>query len=121
MCPSVADLQQLLRFCLSYGAQYDTKFKSKKSVVVLRNFLTVFVADKGLIAVNKVPHLGLIFKEDLCDDDDDVQRQCCKLYAQANMLTHTISDVHRLYVKTAIFRPYCALNTLLVVLQYSTN
>ena len=39
-------------------------------------------------------------------DDDDVQRQCCKHYAQANMLArkfHMCTDE----VKVSLFRAYC--------------
>ena len=56
--------------------------------------------------VNKVRYLGHIIRNDLChDDDDDVQRQCCKLYARANMLAckfHMCTED----VKTALFRAY---------------
>jgi len=55
--------------------------------------------------VQKVRHLGHIFRNDL-SDDDDVQQQCCKLYAQANMVArkfHMCTED----VKTALFRAYC--------------
>ncbi len=38
--------------------------------------------------VNKIKYLGHIIR-DYLNDDDDMQRQCCKLYGQANMLAYT--------------------------------
>ena len=49
--------------------------------------------------VNKVKYLGHIIRDDL-SDDDDIQRQCYKLYARVNVLArkfHMCSD----NVKTA--------------------
>ncbi|TNN88179.1 hypothetical protein EYF80_001395 [Liparis tanakae] len=40
-----------------------------------------------LNVVQKYRYLGNIVRNNL-SDDDDVQQQCCKLYAQANMLAH---------------------------------
>ncbi len=57
-----------------------------------------------LNVVEKVKYLGHVIRDDLCDDD--VQRQCCKLYAQANMLAHKFHMCTD-YVKTALFKAYC--------------
>lgn len=54
--------------------------------------------------VNKVKYLGHIIRSYLCDDDD-IQRQYCKLYAQANMLVRKFSMCTD--VKIALFKAYC--------------
>ncbi len=38
--------------------------------------------------VNKIKYQGHIIR-DYLNDDEDTQRQCCKLYGQANMLACT--------------------------------
>ena len=68
-------------------------------------FPSFLLADKVLNVVDKVRYLGHIIRDDL-SDDDDVQRQYCKLYAQANMLSrkfHMCTDD----VKIALFKAYC--------------
>ncbi len=70
-----------------------------------RTFPSFFMADRELNVVDKLKYLGHIIRDDLCDDDD-IQRQYCKLYAQANML------VRKFYmctddVKIALFKAYC--------------
>lgn len=45
------------------------------------------MSDEALEVENNIRQWGHIIRSDLYDDaDDDVQRQCCKLYAQADML-----------------------------------
>ena len=113
MSPYSAGLQQLLRVCSEYGLQYDIKFNPKKSVIMIAKtkedqklrFPTFFLSDRPLEVVKKVRYLGHIITDDLCDDDD-LQRQSCKLYAQANMLArkfHMCTDD----VKISLFRAYC--------------
>ena len=53
----------------------------------------------------EVKYLGHCISDDLTDDKD-IHRQCCKLYAQANMLKR------KLYmcstdVKASLFKAYC--------------
>ncbi len=55
--------------------------------------------------VNKIKYLGHIIRDDL-NDDDDMQRQCCKLYRQANMLACKFY-MCTVDVKIALFRAYC--------------
>ena len=113
MSPYSAGLQQLLKVCSSYGVQYDIKFNPKKSVIMIaktkedqnQKFPLFLLSDRTLEVVKKVRYLGHIITDDLCDDDD-VQRQCCKLYAQANMLArkfHMCTED----VKVMVFRAYC--------------
>ena len=113
MTPSSAGLQQLLRVCSDYGQLFDIKFNPKKSVVMIMKtkedrdatFPSFLLAEKVLNVVDKVRYLGHIIRDDL-SDDDDVKRQYCKLYAQANMLSrkfHMCTDD----VKIALFKAYC--------------
>ena len=113
MSPYSAGLQQLLQVCSSYGIQYDIKFNPKKSVIMIvktkedqkLTFPSFSLSDCTLQVVRKVRYLGHIITDDQCDDDD-VQRQCCKLYAQANMLArkfHMCTED----VKVSLFRAYC--------------
>ncbi len=113
MSPYSAGLQQLLKVCSSYGDQYDIMFNPKKSVILIakakedqkQKFPSFLLSDRSLDVVKRVRYLGHIINEDLCDDDD-IQRQCCKLYAQANMLArrfHMCTDD----VKVSLFRAYC--------------
>ena len=113
MSPSSAVLQQLLRFCSQYGVQYDIKFNPKKSVVMIARtkedmklkFPSFSLGDQVLGVEGKVKYLGHIIRDDL-RDDDDVLRQCRKLYAQANMLAQRFSKCTD-DVKMALFRAYC--------------
>ncbi len=70
-----------------------------------QHFPSFYLGDQVLNVVNKIKYLGHIIR-DYLNDDDDVQRQCCKLYRQANM------QAHKLYmctvdVKISLFRAYC--------------
>jgi len=48
-------------------------------------FPSFYLNDQVLNVVTKVKYLGHVIRNDL-NDDDDIQRQCCKLYGQANVL-----------------------------------
>ena len=68
-------------------------------------FPSFSLAGEALEVVKKFKYLGHIIRDDL-SDDDDVQRQCCMLYGQANMLArkfHMCTDD----VKIALFKTYC--------------
>ena len=126
LCPYSAGLQQLSRVCSNYGMVYDIKFNSKKSVVMIvrtkddqkLTFPSFPLAGEVLEVVKKFKYLGHIIRDDL-SDDDDVQRQCCMLYGQANMLArkfHMCTDD----VKIALFKTYCTpLYTAHLWCQYS--
>ncbi len=49
-----------------------------------QKFPSFYLGDQLLNVVNKIKYLGHIIRHDL-NDDDDVQRQCYKLYGQANI------------------------------------
>lgn len=88
--PYSAGLQELLLVCSDYGEQFDVNFNARKSVIMIvkmkddqkRTFRSFFLADRELNVVNRVKYLGHFIKDNLCDDND-IQRQYCKLYAQA--------------------------------------
>lgn len=66
-----------------------------------QNVPSFYLGDQLLNVVNKIKYLGHIIRDDL--NDGDVQRQCCKLYRQANMLAskfYMCTDD----VKIALFR-----------------
>lgn len=113
MSPYSAGLQQLLRICSDYGEQYDIKFNSTKSVVMvvrtkehLKSVFPVFyLSGEELAVVEKVKYLGHMIRSDLCDDED-IQRQYCKLYAQANMLARKFHMCTN-NVKVCLFKAYC--------------
>lgn len=113
LSPYSAGLQQLLRACSEYGMEYDIKYNSKKSVVMIArtkedqklHFPSFYLHDTELTIATKVKYLGHILRNDSCDDDD-IQRQCCKLYAQANMLARKFYMCTN-DVKISLFRTYC--------------
>jgi len=84
---------QLLDVCAEYGERYDIKFNLKKSVVMIMRtgeqcnavFPVFHLSGRDVAVVEKVKYLGHIVRSDL-SDNDVIQRQYCKLYAQANML-----------------------------------
>ena len=114
MSPCSAGLQQLLNVCSEYGLQYDIMFNPKKSVVMIMKtkddrkatFPSFHLANKVLSVVDRVRYLGHIIRDDL-SDDDDIQRQYCKLYAQANMLCRKFHMCTN-DVKIALFKAYCS-------------
>ncbi len=70
-----------------------------------QKFPSFYLGDQLLNVVNKIKYLGHIIRDDL-NDDDDVQRQCYKLYGQANMLARKFY-MCTVDVKIALFRAYC--------------
>ncbi len=70
-----------------------------------QKFPSFYLVDQVLNVVNKIKYLGHIIRDDL-NDDDDVQRQCYKLYGQANMLARKFY-MCTVDVKIALFRAYC--------------
>ncbi len=64
-----------------------------------------YLAGQELSVVNKVKYLGHIIRSHLCDNDD-IQRQYCKLYAQGNMLAHKFSMCTD-DVKIDLFKAHC--------------
>lgn len=78
----------------------NINFNTKKSVVIIvktredkQNLTSFYLGDQVLKVVNKIKYLGQIIR-DYLNDDDDMQRQCCKLYGHANMLARKILHVY---------------------------
>lgn len=111
--PYSAGLQQLLKVCSDYGSDNDIIFNPTKSnVMVVRsredkslNFPVFSLCDKPLVQCKQIKYLGHVLTDDWCDDRD-MYRQCCKLYAQANMLMRKFSMCSP-SVKRSLFRAFC--------------
>ena len=112
LCPYSAGLQQLLRVCSQYGADFDIKYNSKKSNIMIArsredNKLLVpdFLLSGAVLKVcEEVKYLGHFITADL-SDDRDIRRQYCMMYAQANMLKRKFS-MCSLSVKTTLFKAF---------------
>ncbi len=111
--PSSAGLQQLLNICSEYGINHDILYNARKSMVMLcrtkedrdLTFPNFYLAGQMLNICTKTKYLGHFITDQLTDDED-INRQCRVLYAQANMLRrkfNTCSD----HVKICLFRAYC--------------
>lgn len=89
--PTVLVCSTYLEFVL--GMVPSISFNPKKSVIVIAptkedhklNIPSFYLTDQVLNVGSKVKYLGHILRNDLYVDDD-VKRQCCKLYMQANIL-----------------------------------
>ena len=111
--PYSAGLQQLLRICTQYGADFDIKYNAKKSkIMIIRsredrqsNFPDFYLSGTALGVCREITYLGHIIANDL-SDDKDIYRQRRKLYAQANMLCRKFS-MCSVPVKSSLFRAYC--------------
>ena len=113
MSPSSAGLQQLLNICTEYGLKHDIKYNASKSAVLIcrtkqdkrLNFPAFQLSGNILDVCRRIKYLGHFINDQL-NDDDDVYRQCCKLYAQANTIARKFSFCST-EVKVALFKAYC--------------
>uniref|UniRef100_A0A3P9KQQ7 Reverse transcriptase domain-containing protein n=1 Tax=Oryzias latipes TaxID=8090 RepID=A0A3P9KQQ7_ORYLA len=111
--PYSAGLQTLLKVCSDYGKDFDIKYNpSKSKVMIVRtkddrnvNFPVLKLCGTTLEQTSSIKYLGRFITDDW-RDDRDIQRQYCKLYAQANMLIRKFSACS-LQVKCSLFRAYC--------------
>ncbi len=67
-------------------------------------FPTFHLSDGSLEMTEELKYLGHVFSNDL-KDDSDIRRQCCKIYAQANMLLRKFF-MCSVDVKCALLRAY---------------
>ena len=113
LSPSSAGFQQLLNVCSVYGAEHDIKYNASKSHGLIcrtkedqkMSFPDFNLSNHNIVPCKKVKYLGHFLTEDMTDDDD-IRRQCCKMYAQANTLArrfHSCTDD----VKISLFKAYC--------------
>lgn len=63
------------------------------------------LSNNSLEVCKKIKYLGHFITDDM-NDDDDIYRQCCKLYAQANTIARKFSCCST-QVKVALFKAYC--------------
>ncbi len=113
LSPSSSGLQQLLTICSVNSADNDIKYNANKSAVLIcrtkedqtLNFPVFKLVDNNLEIFHEVKHLGHIITDKMTDDDN-IYRQCCKMYAQAKIFacgSSLCSDV----VKMSLFKAYC--------------
>ena len=113
--PSSAGLSQLLHECEKFGTRHDLKYNAKKNAVMIYRSMTL----KGctipkfklngiilhLVTSNK--YLGHYIRDDLSDDDDDINRQRRTLFVQENIILRKF-NMSSLDVKLTLFRTYCS-------------
>jgi len=113
ICPYSAGLQQLLKVCSQYGADFNIKYNASKSNVMIvrtkedRNlvFPVFFLSGTALKVCEEIKYLGHHIANDL-SDDKDINRQCRKIYGQANVLVRKFGMCSA-YVKVALFKAFC--------------
>ena len=113
LSPSSAGLQQLLNICTVYGIENDIMYNASKSVVLIcrtkedegQIFPDFKLSFNVLNVCSKVNYLGHFITEHMTDDED-IRRQCRKMYAQANILARKFSMCSEA-VKITLFRAYC--------------
>ncbi len=113
LCPYSKGLATLLKICARYGIANDILYNSKKSALLFMStkddtnlVLPIFWLDDEVLPVVEVTkYLGHFFTNDL-HDDKDIQRQCCKLYGQGNMLIRKF-NICTIDVKVSLSRTFC--------------
>ena len=112
LSPYSAGLQQMLRVCSQYGIDHDIKYNAKKShIMIVRSnqdrkltFPTFYLSGSPLGVCEEIKYLGHVISDDWTDDND-IYRQRCKIYSQANMLLRKFSMCSD-SVKCSLFRTY---------------
>ncbi len=113
--PYSGGVQMLLNICSEYGIEANVKYNAIKSVVMIirskyeRNtvFPNFILTGTPLSISTEVKYLGHYMTDDF-RDDMDINRQCCKLYVQRNMLIRKF-DMCTADVKVELFRTFCTL------------
>ena len=116
-CPSSGGMQPLLKICSNYGREFDIKYNSTKSnMLVVKSRLDTNLSvpefllnDTRLEVGCTVKYLGHYIQDDL-KDDKDILRQRSKLYGQGNMLVRKFHIMYgRGQSETAIaIRSFCS-------------
>ena len=91
--PTALGLCKLLEVCDKFGTDHDVKFNSTKSSVLVFRYklLKNNVYSRSFLKNEEIPfqdnykYLGHIICDDL-EDEQDISRQCKKVYAQGNTL-----------------------------------
>uniref|UniRef100_A0A8C6LZR9 Reverse transcriptase domain-containing protein n=1 Tax=Nothobranchius furzeri TaxID=105023 RepID=A0A8C6LZR9_NOTFU len=87
LSPSSVGLQELLDICTKYGVDFMTcRTKEDKGL----QFPQFELCGNVLPVTDKYKYLGHFINDELADDDD-IDRQCRRMYTQANMLVRRFS------------------------------
>lgn len=86
--PYSAGLQQLLRACSECGLEFDIHYNGKKRNIFIDKSKdqNLAIPEFSLKVCTPIKYLGHYMSDDL-SDDIVIFRQCCLMYAQANMLS----------------------------------
>lgn len=96
MSPSSAGLQQLPGISDKFGVMHDMVFNCTKTVIMIVRSEEGWMSEFSLFElagkspVKEFKYFGHVISNSLCDDDD-IQRQCHRLYGQANMIAWKFS------------------------------
>lgn len=99
----------------SNSIDHDIKYNAKKShIIIVRSnqdrkltFPTFYLSGSPLGVCEEIKYLGHVISDDWTDDND-IYRQRCKIYSQANMLLRKFSMCSD-SVKSSLFRTYITL------------
>ena len=109
MCWTTAHLTNSL-ISAEYGLKHDIKYNASKSAVLIcrtkqdKRLSFPPVSGNILDVCRRIKYLGHLINDQV--NDDDVYRQCCKLYTQANTIDRKFS-FWSTQVKVALFKAYC--------------
>jgi len=112
-CSYSAGMEKMLNICAEYGIEFDIKYNSAKSnMLIVRSkedkhltFPSFTLNDEMINVCDVVKYLGHMMTDDFTDDKD-IYRQCRKLYAQGNMLVRKF-HMCTIEVKVSLFRSFC--------------
>jgi hypothetical protein len=113
IAPSVTALHKLLNTCISYAANNNITFNSKKSVAMYikpkgyepNNIPTVWMNGCAVAYKSSHKYLGVIISNDM-SCDADLKRQIRSLYARSNQLLRHFWSCS-IEVKIRLFKAYC--------------
>ena len=112
-CPCSAGMQSLLKICSEYGFEFDIKYNSTKSnIMIVKSkedrklcFPEFCLCGQVLNVCSQAKYLGHFITHDM-SDDADLGRQCRRLYAQGNTLVRKF-HICSTEVKVTLFKTYC--------------
>ena len=112
--PSTSGLSKLLVECENFGIEYDIKFNSNKSAIMLispdgnscQKYPNFKINNENINVVSEYTYLGHILCNNL-SDDMDILRQRRKLFAQGNSIMRKFS-MCTIDVKLQLFQSYCS-------------
>ena len=113
LAPSPAALQKLVALCETYALDKDILYNYKKTVcmVMLPKTLkklsvpSISLYNRSICWVKEHKYLGVFICNDF-NDDRDLRRQMCSIYAKGNILIQKFRKCS-VEVKTQLFNSYC--------------